>query len=124
MRMKVRRSVCAIFLLTLLTVTPAFAKKTPSKKPDAKQLYDTAVRLENDLKKAKVPPAVAAWKKVVSAYRNVYYQYPSSGYCDNSLFQIASLYSDMAEQFKDSFYSRRALATYQFLIEQYPSSPL
>jgi len=122
--MKVRRSVCAIFLLTLLTVTPAFAKKTPSKKPDAKQLYDTAVRLENDLKKAKVPPAVAAWKKVVSAYRNVYYQYPSSGYCDNSLFQIASLYSDMAEQFKDSFYSRRALATYQFLIEQYPSSPL
>jgi N-acetylmuramoyl-L-alanine amidase len=119
----IRSSVCAIFLLILLTASPAFAKKSV-RKPDAKTLYDTAVRLENDLNNSKTPAPVSSWKKVVAAYRSVYYTYPTSGYCDNALFQIGNLYAEMAEVFNDTFYYHRAAATYQFLINEYPSSSL
>ncbi|MCI0414835.1 N-acetylmuramoyl-L-alanine amidase [bacterium] len=123
MMRQVRLSVCSVFLLILiLPLAPALAK---TKKDSAKTLYDTAVRLEADLKKTSKSRANAAvWKKTITAFRNVYYMYPSSGYCDNALFHVATLYSQMAEQFQDSFYYHRATATYQFLIEQYSSSSL
>ena len=123
MMRQLRLSVCSVFLLILfLPITPALAK---TKKDSAKTLYDKAVRLESDLRKTSKSRANAAsWKKTINAFRNVYYMYPSSGYCDNALYHVATLYSQMAEQFQDSFYYHRATATYQFLIEQYSSSSL
>ena len=116
MMRNVRRYVCAIFLLILIS---PFSYAL-SKKEAAKALYDKAVRMESDLKaSSKAKSNLANWKKVIATYQTVYYKYPTSGYCDNSLFQVASLYSLMAEQFKDNFYYRRSVATYQFLIEQY-----
>jgi N-acetylmuramoyl-L-alanine amidase len=121
MMRNVRRYVCAIFLLIL--VSPVSYALT--KKEQAKALFDKAAHLENDLKgSAKAKTNLASWKKVIATYQSVYYKYPTSGYCDNALFQIASLYSMMAEQFKDNFYYHRAVATYQFLIEQYSASSL
>ena len=117
---KVRLLVCSIFLL--FSILPAFAA---TKKEDAKSLYDKAVRFEGDFKdSAKLRSNIANWKKAVSAYQNVYYKYPASGYCDNSLYRIATLYTEMAEKFKDPFYYQRAAATFEFLIEQYASSSL
>src|SRR5688572_26796226 len=116
----VGRSVCSIFLLILFLPIPALAKKQ-----DAKTLYDQAVRLENEIKKSsKQRSNIANWKKAISTFQSVYYTYPTSGYCDNSLFHVATLYSQMAEQFQDSLYYRRATATYEFLIQQYSSSSL
>src|SRR5262249_11717409 len=92
---------------------------------DAKTLYENALRLSNSLKTSDSKQAdLKEWKKTVNAYRLVYYTYPSSVYCDNALFQVASLYADMGSRFDDSMYLRRACSTYQFLIEQYGSSPL
>ena len=117
---RVRLSVCSIFLLILLLPLSALAKKE-----DAKTLYDKATRLESDIKNsAKQRSNIANWKNAISAFRTVYYKYPSSGYSDNALFHVATLYSQMAEQFEDSLYYHRATATFQFLIDQYSSSSL
>jgi N-acetylmuramoyl-L-alanine amidase len=126
MMRQLRLAVCSVFLLILvLSLTPVLAKTSKAKKDNAKTLYDKAVKLESDLKSSSKSRAnTATWKKTISAFRNVYYMYPSSGYCDNALFHVATLYSQMAEQFNDSFYYHRATATYQFLIEQYSSSSL
>ena len=118
---KVRLSVSSIFLIVLLLPVPLFAK---SKKESAKTLYDKAVQLQDAIKKPPGRSKLANWNKAISAYRMVYYKYPSSGYCDNSLFQVASLYSEMAEEFQDKLYYHRATSTFQFLIEQYSSSSL
>ncbi|HSP07029.1 MAG TPA: N-acetylmuramoyl-L-alanine amidase [Acidobacteriota bacterium] len=96
-----------------------------SAKDTAKDYYDRAMDLEQQLKgPGKGQQNLAQWKQVVEAYRKVYYSYPSSGYCDNSLFRVGALYAEMGGRFHDSLYYRRASSTFQFLIEQYPSSSL
>ncbi len=106
-------------LLLLGVASTSFAKE------DARQLYDQALQLEKTFKSSgSLQKQVASWEKVIRAFRNVYYSFPSSGYCDNSLFHVASLYAEMGNIFHDALYFRRASGTYQFLIEQYPSSSL
>lgn len=92
---------------------------------DAKDLYNRAVKLEEDLREStSKQKQISEWKKAVDTYRRVYYSYPSSGYCDNSLFQVGGLYAEMGDRFHDSLYYRRACSTYEFLITQYSSSSL
>jgi len=106
-------------LLLLWMASPLFARE------DAGQLYDRAVRLEKSLKSSgTLQKQVASWEKVIRSFRNVYYSFPSSGYCDNSLFHVGALYAEMGSTFHDALYFRRATSTYLFLIEQYSSSSL
>src|SRR5688572_22913617 len=118
---RVRLSVCSFLLLLLIFPDTSSA----AAKQNAKTLYDKAVRVEEELKdSAKLRAKVGNWKRAVTAFQNVYYTYPTSGYCDNSLFRAANLYYEMAEKFKDPLYYHRATSTYEFLIEQYSSSSL
>lgn len=94
-------------------------------KPDAKALYEKALQLQQALNNSSTQQAqLNQWKKVVDAFRSVYYSYPSSGYCDNSLYQVGTLYAQMGDRFHDTLLLRRACSTYQFLITEYSSSPL
>src|SRR5688572_10364777 len=112
--------VSLLFVFTISVCLQVFAaSSTP------KELYDQAVRLEEALKKSgDKQKQVSEWKKVVEAYRKVYYTHPSSGYCDNSLFHVGGLYAEMGRRFDDSLYFHRACSTYEFLIDQYNSSSL
>ena len=120
MMRRIRLSVCSVFLLVFLLPVCLYAKKE-----DAKSLYDKAVRMEGNLKQSSKQRAnIAHWKNTIDAFRAVYYKYPTSGYCDNALFHVATLYSQIGEKFQDKLYFHRATATYQFLMEQYSSSSL
>jgi N-acetylmuramoyl-L-alanine amidase len=111
--------ILVLFASVLLScVTLAYARE------DARLLYDRANALEEKLKSASKQTQVSEWKKTVEAFRKVYYLYPTSAYCDNSLFHVGALYAEMAARFNDSLYYHRACSTYEFLIEQYPSSSL
>jgi N-acetylmuramoyl-L-alanine amidase len=111
------------FVLLFLLAFPfggiCLAKENP------KALYDSAAKLEEKLKSsADAQTKLPDWRKVVGAYREVYYSFPSSAYCDNALFHVGALYAEMGSRFQDSIYFHRAASTYQFLIEQYSSSSL
>jgi N-acetylmuramoyl-L-alanine amidase len=94
-------------------------------KTDPKKLYDQAVKLEEALKKSgDKQKQISEWKKVVEGFRKVYYNHPSSAYCDNSLFHVGALYAEMGRRFEDDFYFHRAGSTFEFLIDQYSSSSL
>jgi N-acetylmuramoyl-L-alanine amidase len=96
-----------------------------AKKQSAKELYDKAVRMENEIKRSsKLRADIDSWNRAVAAFRSVYYTYPTSGYCDNALYHVATLYSQMADQFQDKLYYHRATSTFQFLIDQYSASSL
>lgn len=107
-----------LVIFYLLTSQPCTAKD------NAKALYESATKLEDKLKSGGSQSQLSEWKKVVNAYRKVYYSYPSSAYCDNSLFHVGALYAEMGSRFQDSLYFHRASSTYQFLIDQYTSSSL
>ncbi len=114
------RRVSFLILFLLLIRPPIFAAA-----PSAKELYDQAVKLEEALKKSgDKQKHVSEWKKVVEAYRKVYYTHPSSGYCDNSLFHVGGIYAEIGRRFNDDLYLHRACSTYEFLIQQYNSSSL
>jgi N-acetylmuramoyl-L-alanine amidase len=107
--------------LSLLLLCSYASARTSS----AKELYDQAVKLEEALKKSgDKQTQISEWKKVVEAFRKVYYNHPSSGYCDNSLFHVGGLYAEMGRRFNDNLYLHRACSTYEFLIQQYTSSSL
>jgi N-acetylmuramoyl-L-alanine amidase len=111
----------SFLILSLLLVSTSLSAANSN----AKELYDQAVKLEEALKKSgDKQTQISEWKKVVEAYRKVYYNNPSSGYCDNSLFHVGGLYAEMGRRFKDSLYLHRACSTYEFLIQQYTSSSL
>lgn len=114
------RRVC-LLILSLLFVS----LNLPAASSNAKDLYDQAVKSEEALKKSgDKQTQISEWKKVVEAYRKVYYNSPSSGYCDNSLFHVGGLYAEMGRRFNDNLYLHRACSTYEFLIQQYGSSSL
>lgn len=111
--------VCPIAVLLLGIALCADAAGT------AKDLYDQAMKLEQQLKSSgNSRQSPGQWKQVIEAYRKVYYVFPSSGYCDNALFRVGALYGEMGNRFHDTLYFRRSSSTFQFLIEQYPSSSL
>lgn len=108
-----------VFLVFLAVATRVYSAE------DARQLYEKAAQLEEQLRGSESRKSQPAeWKKAVDAYRRVYYAYPSSGYCDNALFHVGGLYGEMGDRFHDPLYYRRAVSSYQFLIEQYGSSSL
>jgi len=114
------RRVSFLILSTLLVCPQVFAANS-----NAKDLYDQAVKLEEALKKSgDKQTQISEWKKVVEAYRKVYYNSPSSAYCDNSLFHVGGLYAEIGRRFNDDLYLHRACSTYEFLIQQYGSSSL
>lgn len=111
----------SFLILSLLLVSTSLSAANSN----AKELYDQAVKLEEALKKSgDKQTQISEWKKVVEAYRKVYYNNPSSGYCDNSLFHVGGLYAEMGRRFNDNLYLHRACSTYEFLIQQYTSSSL
>lgn len=116
LKYRIRVLVASIFLLSCTAAVYA--------KEDARLLYDRANSLEEKLKGSRQQKQISEWKKTVEAFRKVYYTYPTSAYCDNSLFHVGALYAEMAARFNDTLYFHRACSTYEFLIDQYPSSSL
>src|SRR5262245_36478330 len=88
--------VASIFLFTF--AASLYAKE------DARLLYDRANSLEEKLKGSAQQKQISEWKKAVESFRKVYYTYPTSAYCDNSLFHVGALYAEMAARFNDTLY--------------------
>ena len=61
------------------------------------------------------------YKKLVAAYRRVYLLSSSAGAVTPALVEVGKLYHEMGNQFDQAYY-QNALATYKFLISQYPGS--
>jgi N-acetylmuramoyl-L-alanine amidase len=91
----------------------------------AHTLYLRAQATEGKLRKShRLQESRAEWEKAVLAYRKVVARYPRSGYCDNALLAVGTLYGDMAERFRSDQYRSDAISAYRLLVSHYPSSSL
>jgi N-acetylmuramoyl-L-alanine amidase len=92
--------------------------------PD-RTLYQEAQAAETRLRKS--PARLkrrTEWEAVVLSYRKVVARYPRSGYCDNALLAVGTLYREMAARFRAPIYRDDAVAAYGMLVAEYPSSSL
>jgi N-acetylmuramoyl-L-alanine amidase len=62
------------------------------------------------------------YQDVISAYRRVYLECPTSPKADPSVFAVAQLQEEMGRRFQDEQLLRSAIQRYEFLRRQYPGS--
>lgn len=114
------RAALALGLAALLSTAAA---ESASKRDTAAKHYREAAQLYEDLQSVPAPElGLRQYQLVVNSLRKVHLTDPSSGYCDDSLLQLAEVYHKMAERFGKDEYRDRAIETYEFLTREYPHS--
>jgi N-acetylmuramoyl-L-alanine amidase len=96
----------------------------------AREMYAAAVSREKELRAAweqatgSIPAAsLRQVRAVVAAYEAIVRRYPTSGYCDNALWQAAALSADAFARALQDRDKRAAVRLFEFLSREYPSSP-
>jgi N-acetylmuramoyl-L-alanine amidase len=101
-------------------VPPLLAASSPDR-----TLYGQAQAAETRLRHSKkLLGSPEEWEKVVLDYRKVVARYPRSGYSDNALLAVGTLYREMGDRFHSARYYSDAVSAYRMLVAEYPSSRL
>lgn len=113
-----------VLALVVLAWAPAQAQGAP---PTARALYDKAVALDRHVRAAMTgksgrPPGVAAFRDAMAAYYQVVWRHPTSGYCDNALWQASQLAVEAFDRFGQDQDRVAALKHLNSLVREYPAS--
>lgn len=109
-----------LMVIAALMVAAAAAQAAET----ARAMYEHALSLEQAVRADDANPTLSEIRKVVVAYEAVVRSHPTSGYCDNALWQGAELSRLAFERFKDPADAARAQRLLTALTTQYPSSKL
>ena len=103
---------------------PAAAKRTVAqKKQIAAKQFETAERLREALNgKPEKQRTKADYKRVIDAYRRVYYVAPTSNRADESVMAVGDLMLEYGRRFNDKKSLQDAIQQYGFLRREYPGS--
>jgi N-acetylmuramoyl-L-alanine amidase len=115
----------AVALAALLLVVHAEGKKrtVAQKKLAARTQFETAERMREALNGRPVEERTQREsKKVIEAYRQVYYTAPTSNKADAAVVAVAELLAEIGSRFHDEKSSKAAIAQYEFLRREYPGS--
>jgi N-acetylmuramoyl-L-alanine amidase len=116
---------CAAALAVLVCLGRLPAPLLAASSPPDRTLYRQAQAAETRLRHSKTLLVRRdEWEKVVLDYRKVVARYPRSGYCDNALLAVGTLYREMGDRFHSSRYYSDAASAYRMLATEYPSSHL
>src|SRR5262245_5157623 len=105
-----------------LTVVAAFPAALRAQ-TTAAAMYQRAQDREADARKA-APPAVAGLRSAAKSYEALVGRYPTSGYCDNALWQAAGLLATAFERSGDAADRKAAERYLNWLRKEYPNSAL
>ena len=112
-----QRVVIASVITTFLPVGSAFAGRQD------RALYDKAKQARSRLEGSSTKQrSRQEWDRVIAKYRTVWYSYPRSPYCDDSLLAMGELARQVARRFKLPAYDRKAIYYYKTIVSEYPSS--
>lgn len=108
-----------------LLALPPFLASSPSASKAARAKYDRAGAEREALNaKPETDRARADYEKIILDFRAVYRLDPAFGKTPLALRNVAELYREMGRRFADAKLFQTSIGAYQFLIAQYPGSPL
>ena len=125
MKSSTRIRLLVVIVAALLLALPASAKKrtVAQKKLAARTQFETAERMRQALNgRPSAERTQREYKKVIDAFRLVYYTAPTSNKADASIVAVAELMAEMGSRFHDTKASRSAIQQYEFLRREYPGS--
>ena len=102
----------------LVTAAQARAGET------ARELYTRAMAQERQVRDDATNPTLARMRHTVALYESLVRKHPTSGYCDNALWQAANLAALAYDRFGDDVDRRTASRLLALLKNEYPSSKL
>lgn len=95
----------------------------------ARQMYEAAIARESALRaewngeQVEMPAATLKQARaIVAAYEAIVRRYPTSGYCDNALWQAAGLVADAFAAARQPSDRQRAIRLSEWLAREYPAS--
>jgi N-acetylmuramoyl-L-alanine amidase len=93
--------------------------------PDApRDLYTRALAQERQVRDEATHPTLAQMRRVVALYESLVRKHPSSGYCDNALWQAGNVAALAYQRFGDEADKKTATRLLTQLQSAYPSSKL
>jgi N-acetylmuramoyl-L-alanine amidase len=107
-----------------LSVCTAAAAQTARERYESALERDGKVRAQLTSTRAGTPARALAAElaRTITAFEQIVRRFPTSGYCDNALFQAASLADTAHEKFNRAEDRARALELYRWLVQEYPHS--
>ena len=109
-----------------LSVCAAAAAQTARERYESALERDGKLRAQLTSTRASTPARALAAElaRTITAFEQIVRRFPTSGYCDNALFQAASLADTAYEKFNRAEDRARALEMYRWLVQEYPHSGL
>ncbi len=121
-----RRALVLLVLPAVVAAAGAAAQQAPAA-PTARWLYEEAFAREHvlrgDLAAGGGPELASQLRAVISAYEDVVRRFPTSGYCDNALWQAAGLAREAVQRWKQDRDMRTLGRLLKWLASEYPASP-
>ncbi len=115
-----RRAALVLLSVTFVAAPSAFAGHRDT---TGKTLFARAERLREALNgRPAGQRSRQDYRRVMDAYRRVYYAAPTSSKADAGVVGVAELLAEMGRQFEDQKLSHAAIGQYEFLRRQYPGS--
>jgi N-acetylmuramoyl-L-alanine amidase len=113
---------CALAALLTTAGFPAHAQSISQLRAAVEQQFARAERLRTALEaKPERERSLQEYTQAAATYRRVYLITPHAAEVPAAIKQVGDLYNHMGEQF-DPKYFRSALASYEFLVSDYPTS--
>ena len=108
-------------LVTMACLAPSSVQAAGQPPRD---LYNRALAQERVVRDEANKPTLAQMRRVVALYESVVRKHPSSGYCDNALWQAANLAALAHQRFGNEADRKTATRLFTLLAQEYPSSKL
>jgi len=105
----------------LLIPLPGVAAPPPA---TARVMYTRALERERVVRDDANKPSLADMRRVIAAYEALVRQHPTSGYCDNALWQGGNVALLAFQRFGDDADRKTATRLFTRLVKEYPSSKL
>jgi N-acetylmuramoyl-L-alanine amidase len=117
------RAFLLLGLVALVAVLPASARDLAQKKQLARNQYQLAERLRQELNGRPLEERTRRdYQQVTDAYRRVYYTAPTSSKAELGVVAVAELLAEAGRRFNDPKMLAAAIGQYEFLRREYPGS--
>jgi len=111
------------FPTALILAAAVLGTATAAHAQPVRELYTRAMTKDRAVRDGRRPPTRQQIRSAIAAYERVVRRYPTSGYCDNALWQAGELARLGWERFGEDADRRTGVRLLKLLKSGYPSSP-
>ena len=118
------RFIMALIVAAAVAAAPGLPAVLSAQSAAARDMYNRALAQERIVRDDANKPTLVQMRHVVAAYEALVRRHPSSGYCDNALWQAGNLAALAYQHFGDDADRQAATRLFTQLSREYPASKL